>query len=106
MTLPPRQEKQVSLTVVLLEREAQPMTDQARAEETLFRSYTLSNCSLNPTYRSSSGQDCHVIGRVDHFIVSKTLPIMELCRGYLLCGYEASSLTSGLTGQLAPNLGT
>jgi hypothetical protein len=36
MTLPPRQEKRVSMTVVLLEREAEPMIDPAEQKELYF----------------------------------------------------------------------
>jgi hypothetical protein len=36
MTFPAWQEKQVSLTVVLLEREAQPMTDPAERKKLYF----------------------------------------------------------------------
>src|SRR6266705_5763930 len=45
-----------------------------------------SYCADSLNYRSSSGQNSCVIGRVDHLVAPKTLPIMARCRSYLLCG--------------------
>jgi len=55
-----------------------------------------SNWIDNPHYGSGSGQNGRVIGRVDPFMSPKTLPVMELCRSYLLCTCKATILTLSL----------